>query len=101
MLQDSRTAEVHTHSFGPLEFKTRGLGVFFPSEKLVARIRTLSPDELREANKAAWKVRRTNERIASRYSNVTLYGWGPSEGPSHCAQVAAQICKATWRALQS
>lgn len=92
--------DIQAYKFGALEFRVKGLGVFFPSEKLKARITALSPEQLLEANKAAWKLRRTAERLQDRYSNVTLHGCGPHDRASADAGVAAQICKATWAALQ-
>jgi hypothetical protein len=88
--------EIRSYTFGAIEFKTRGLGLFFPSVKLQERIRALSPDDLRAANKAAWKLRRTAERYMNR--SHFMSDW---DSAGHDYHVAEQICKATWRALQS
>jgi len=80
--------------FGAIEFKTHGYGVFFASEKLKARIQALSPDELRAANKAAWKERRAAERGMERASCMSLW-----DGQAHDYSVAKDICTLTWRVL--
>jgi len=91
--------DIQAYKFGELEFRVRGLGLFFPSEKLKARIAALSPDQLREANKAAWKLRRTAERLTERYSNVTLNGCGPYDRAFHDFDVARAVCNATWSCM--
>lgn len=80
--------------FGAIEFKTHGYGVFFASEKLKARIQALTPDELRAANKAAWKQRRAAERGMERSSCMSLW-----DGQAHDYSVAKDICNLTWRVL--
>lgn len=96
----TRLQEINSYKFGVIEFRTEGLGVFFASEKLIARIEALSPDELRAANQAAWKVRRKADRLTERYCNVSIHGHGPYDAAAHDECVARAICNATWKALK-
>ena len=100
-IPDRLDREIHSHKFGVIEFRTQGAGVFFASDKLKARIGELSREQLREANQAAWKLRRKAEREANRYSNVSVYGHDASDRASHAFHVAKNICDVTWAALQS
>lgn len=98
-IPDRLDREVHAHKFGAIEFRTQGAGLFFPSEKLKARISELSRDQLEDANRAAWKVRRTAERALNRYRNDPhMDNW---DRTSHTYHVAEQICKTTWAALKA
>lgn len=96
---DAVDREVHVHKFGVIEFRTRGAGVFSPSEKLRLHIQSLSRDELRDANNAAWKARRKAERDCARYS-AAKYGFDAYDRAGHSASVAKSICDATWRAMR-
>ena len=42
-----------TYTFGPLSLRVSGLGVYFGGPKLEAKVAALSPEQLREANRAA------------------------------------------------
>lgn len=89
------------YKFGAIEFKTRGAGVFFCSELLLERIRKLPPDDLRAANREAWKLRRKADRLTERYSNVSVHGSSLHDDAMHMHSVAKAICDVTWKALQS
>lgn len=86
--------------FGPLEVTMRDDAVCIGcGERTLAKIATLTPDELRAANSAAWKQLRQAERRCARFANVSQYGWGPHDAASQHADVALAVRKATWAAL--
>ena len=90
-----------TYTFGPLSIRVSGLGVYFGGPKLEAKVATLSPEQLRDANRAAWKLKRSSDRLCERYSNVTIHGNRPHDEAHSAAMVAEAVCKATWRAMQA
>jgi hypothetical protein len=92
--------KITAYTFGPIEFRTRGLGLFYATEKLQERIKALSTSDLQAANKAAWKQRRAAERQMDRYNNVTVHGCYPYDLHGHDYFVAKEICSLTWKALQ-
>lgn len=83
--------------YGPLVFATRGLGVFCMSDKLRARIDAMPADELKQANREAWRQLRPLVRAANRECNVSRYGWNDKR--DHVIDVHESVCKATYRAL--
>lgn len=85
-------------AFGPLAFTTNGLGVFCMSDKLRARIDAMPTDELRQANREAWRQLRPLVRAANRECNVTQYGWNDKR--DFAIEVCEAVCKATWRAMR-
>jgi hypothetical protein len=91
---------VATHTFGPLQFRTRGLGVYFVQKDgpVQRKIDALSVGELRAANRAAWAIRNRLTRFLNRVNNVTVHGWHDAEEAQ--LDVSTAICKATWAALQ-
>lgn len=99
-IPDALDREIHAHKFGAIEFRTRGAGLFFASNKLQERIRALPPDQLREANCAAWKARRKAEREVNRYAAASA-SLDSYDRASHSFHVAKNICDVTWRALNS
>lgn len=92
--------EITSYTFGALQFRVQGLGVFFAGPKLIAKIEALSPEQLRDANSAAWKLRRSSERLCERYANVTIHGNRPHDEAHSAFMVADVVCKTTWRAMQ-
>jgi hypothetical protein len=93
--------EIISYKFGALEIKLRGLGVYFGGEKLNAKVAALSPVEVRAANSAAWKLRRSAERRMERYSNVTMHGCDPHDRATQESMVAKAVCDATWRVMRA
>lgn len=93
-------AEIHHWKFGVIEFRTRGAGLFFPSEKLLARIMALPFADAKAANEEAWKQKKAADRDADRHSNVSIHGCGTYDRAMHAYYVADQVCKATWRRMQ-
>ncbi len=84
-------------AFGPLTFQTKGLGVFFLSDKLQERIRAMPLDDLRKANREAWRQLRPLVRAAHRETNVSRYGWNDKR--DFAIDVCEAVKKATWAAL--
>jgi hypothetical protein len=90
---------MNTYAFGPLSLTVRGLGLYLGGEHLDRWIASASVDDLRAANKAAWKVRRPLERQGARENNVSVYGWNDRRDAA--IFVCEAVCKATWRALRA
>jgi hypothetical protein len=97
MSTETQKVDVTRFAFGPLTFSTKGLGVFFMSEKLQERIDAMSVSDLRVANRDAWRQLRPLVRAANRECNVSRYGWNDKR--DHVIDVCEVIKKATWRAL--
>jgi len=90
------TSEVTTFTFGALEFRVAGLGVFIPGETFAKKVAALTPDELRTANREAWKQKRDWARRSARTQFMSDH-----DRTSFHEIVAEVVCKATWKALQS
>lgn len=90
--------ESRAYVFGPLQFSVRGLGVFVGCQKLRERIATLSHAEAKEANRAAWRQRRSAVRVANRQSNVSMYGW--DDARDQLIEVCDVVCRETWARMQ-
>lgn len=86
------------HEFGPLQFTVEGRGVFCMSDRLRDRIAAMPADDLRAANREAWRKLRPLVRQANRENNVSVYGWNDSR--DQAIEVCEAVCKATWRAIQ-
>lgn len=100
-VRDSVDAEVHNWRFGSIEFRTRGAGLFFASDKLKARIMALPLSDAVAANSEAWKQKRASEREMARYSNVTRHGCGHYDRAGHAYYVADEIRKITWQRMRA
>lgn len=96
-----REREPITYTFGALSLRVSGLGVYFGGPKLNEKISALSAEQLRDANRAAWKLKRSSDRLCERYANVTVHGNRPHDEAHSAAMVAEAVCKATWRAMQT
>ncbi len=83
------------YTFGPLTFSVRGLGVFVGGDKLRERIAALSPAEMQQVNRAAWRQRNSATRAANRQANVSIYGW--NDARDQLIEVATVVCRETWR----
>lgn len=101
MRQDMLDNEIHSHKFGVIEFRTKGAGVFVPSDKLTAQIQTLTLDEVKKINSDAWVLKRKYERLCSKYNNVSLFGSDIYDRASHMESVADKICKLTYKRIRS
>lgn len=88
---------VNSFVYGPLTFTTKGLGVFCMSDKLRARIDAMPAEELKQANREAWRQLRPLVRAANRESNVSRHGWNDKR--DHAIEVHESVCKSTYRAL--
>ena len=89
--------QLRHYTFGPLHFGVRGLGVFVGCAKLRERIATLSPVELQQANREAWRQRNSAVRVANRQSNVSAYGW--NDARDQLIEVATAVCNETWKRM--
>ncbi len=96
-MRPKNDTQVRKYTFGPLQFSVRGLGVFVGGDALIARIGALSPDELRQANREAWRQRNSATRVANRQSNVSVYGW--NDARDQLIEVATVVCRETWKRL--
>lgn len=86
------------YAFGPLQFSVRGLGVFVGCDKLRERIAALSPAELQQVNREAWRQRNSATRVANRQANVSVYGW--NDARDQLIDVATQVCRETWKRMR-
>ena len=86
------------YTFGPLQFSVRGLGVFVGGDKLRERIDTLSPSELQQVNREAWRQRNNATRVANRQTNVSVYGW--NDARDQLIEVATIVCRETWKRMR-
>lgn len=93
------TPTPHGFVFGPLQFKVIGEGIFCGHEKLRAKVAELSADEIRAANKAAWKMRRAASRKAEKFCNVSVYGARQHDEACFLFDVADAVRKVTYAAL--
>jgi len=87
-----------SYTFGTLQFTVRGLGVFVGCDKLRERIATMSPAELKQANREAWRQRNSATRAVNRQANVSVYGWNDSR--DQLIEVATVVCRETWKCMQ-
>ena len=83
--------------FGPLRVRVQGLGVYTGGEHLRTACDRLTQDELRAANREAWKQKRAAARQASRVANVTVHGCTPHDRACQQYDVAEIVCKETWK----
>lgn len=91
-------SQIRRYTFGPLTFTVTGLGLFLGGEKLNERIATLSPAELKQANRDAWRQRNSATRSANRQTNVSSYGW--NDARDQLIEVATVVCRETWKRMQ-
>lgn len=89
---------VQTYTFGPLKVAVQGLGVYLGGKHLQAACDALSREELKQANREAWRQRNSAVRIANRQSNVTVYGW--NDRRDQLIDVAEFVCRETWKRMQ-
>ncbi len=86
------------YAFGPLQFSLRGLGVFVGCDKLRERISALSPAELQQVNREAWRQRDSATRAANRQNNVSAHGW--NDARDQLIEVATVVCRETWKRMR-
>jgi hypothetical protein len=86
------------YAFGPLQFSVRGLGVFVGGDKLRERIDTLSPAELQQVNRDAWRQRNNATRVANRQNSVSSHGW--NDARDQLIEVATVVCRETWKRMR-
>lgn len=95
-----KSTEITAFKFGALTFRVQGLGVFFPSDELKARVAALPLHVVKAANTAAWKQRRTATRDCQRYSQPS-YGLDVYDRAHLAEDVATKICSLTWTIYRS
>jgi hypothetical protein len=93
-----REQTINTYTFGPLTVRVQGLGVYLGGKHLQAACDALSAEQLKQANREAWRQRKSAVRIANRQSNVSVYGW--NDRRDQLIDVAEVVCKETWRRMQ-
>lgn len=93
--------EVTRFTLGALKFGVVGNGLYLGGPKLNAKVAALSADEVRVANQAAWKMRRSTERDMDRFSNVTVHGHTNYDSAAFMHFVAKAVCAATWQRMRA
>lgn len=88
---------VNRYTFGPLTVAVRGLGVYLGGEHLTAACDALTPGELKQANREAWRQRRSATRAANRQNNVSVHGW--NDRRDQLIDVATVVCRETWKRI--
>lgn len=89
--------KVHTYTFGALKVHVKGLGVYLGDKHLEAACDALTAEELRTANREAWRQRNSAVRIANGQCNVSLHGW--NDRRDQLIDVAGIVCKETWKRI--
>ena len=89
---------IQRYSFGPLKIAVQGLGVYTGGKHLQVACDALSRDELKQANREAWRQRNSATRAANRESNVSRYGW--NDRRDQLIDVATVVCRETWKRIQ-
>lgn len=87
------------YTFGPLQVRVQGLGVYTGGEHLRASCDRLTVAELKIANREAWTQKRMASRQAKRVSNATVHGCTPHDRACQHYDVADVVCRETWRRI--
>lgn len=93
----NQAANVQQYTFGPLKVVVQGPGVYLGGERLRAACDRLTVAELKQANKEAWRQRKSAVRVANRQRNVTVYGW--NDRRDQLIDVAEVVCRETWKCI--
>lgn len=89
-----------THDFAGYELKTKGLGVYFLSERAKSEIGVMSKERAKEVNNAAWKVSKVQCAILNRHCNASIPGNSNIyDVASVRYDVAKAITKLTYRVM--
>ena len=91
---------ISNYKFGALTVRVRGLGVYTGGEFLRANCAALSQDQLREANREAWRQKKAASRAADRVANATIHGCTPHDRACQHFDVADAVCRETWKLLK-
>ena len=86
----------NSYEFGQLRFSVKGLGLFIGQPRVRELVAKLDADQLKEANRAAWLMRKASERAMQRYCNITIHGHTSYESAQLNYSVAKAVCDATW-----
>ncbi len=86
---------IQNYTFGPLKFTVTGLGVYLGGENLQKALDRLTPEQLKQVNKDAWRQRNSATRLANSQNNVTMYGWNDKR--DQIIDVATIVCRETWK----
>lgn len=92
---------IKAFAFGALSFSVRNYrGVYFMSDAVKQQIRGLPSEEVRKANREAWKQFRASTRLANRHCNVSISGNDSiyEDAASH-ADVAQAVAKETYKVM--
>jgi hypothetical protein len=88
---------VTVYNFGPLQLRIRGLGVYFGGDLLAQKVAAFDLQTTIAINREAWKQKRAAGHASGRVNNITVHGWGPYERAAQHHNVAAEVCRATWK----
>ena len=91
------SSSVQTYTFGPLKVAVQGLGVYLGGRHLQAACDALNREELKQANREAWRQRRSAVRAANRENDVTRFGW--NDRRDQLIDVAEIVCPETWKRI--
>jgi hypothetical protein len=100
-MADARHTPINRYTFGPLVVAVQGLGVYFGGEHLTRNCDALTLDELRVANREAWKQKRAAGRAAERVSNASVHGCTPHDRACQHFDVADRVIRETWKRITS
>lgn len=92
-------SQINRYVFGPLNVAVQGMGVYFGGKHLNDACDSLTPTELKQANREAWRQLRKANMTANRVSNVSIHGWAHHDSAVLHAMVAEAVCKATWKRI--
>lgn len=87
------------YAFGPLKVRVKGLGLYTGGDHLQSACDELSLDELRVANREAWKQKRQASRQADRVANASVHGCAPHDRACQHYDVAVAVCRETWKRI--
>lgn len=95
------TTERRPFEFGALKFAVRGRGVFVGGPKLKAKVEALTGEQIAEANREAWKLKRSMGRLLDRYANASIPGNQTNYDTAYDDySVADFVCKVTWQRMR-
>lgn len=91
--------ELTRYQFADLQVCVRGLGVYFGGQHLTDACDKLTQDQLKAANKEAWKQRKAATRLGNAYSNISCHGSMIYERATAHEYVCEVVCKETWKRM--
>ena len=88
-----------TYNFGKVQLTVNGLGLFTGEDKVRELVSLLSHEELKKANREAWKLRRSAGEVLNRCANFTIHGSTNYDSASLDYRVAKVVAVETWKLL--